>query len=537
MSFQQYPFKGGIPSGNTAARPGSPVIGDTYYNGQLEILEIYNGTTWVAVSAPPATPTITSVTDVGTGLAYTTGGTFTVVLAAGSGGSTASQFNVSTTTGGFSASSSGATVSLTGLTPATSFVVVANAQNNFGTTVNSNPFSAVTATTAPQAPTIGTATAGPESATLTFTAGSNGGKSITNYQYSTDNITYTAFSPAQTSSPLTISGLTAGTPVTFRIKAVNDNGVSPQSSASNSVTPISSTVSNVDYLVVAGGGAGASKAVSSVASGGGGAGGLRSTVTATGGGGTLETALTLNVGTTYTVTVGGGATGAAGTSAENGVLAASGTNSSISGTGLTTITSTGGGGAAGGQHTQVNNASNGGSGGGGGAGDAPAQGAGSGTSGQGYAGGTGTPSGSNTVRSGGGGGGAGAAGGNGGSGNNGSGGNGVAVSITGSSVTYAGGGGAACGDSSGTKAGSGGSGGGGAGSVSTGAHAGSGDANSGSGGGGFSGSVANNGGSGGSGVVIIRALQAAASTTGSPTYTTSGSYHIYKFTGSGSITY
>jgi hypothetical protein len=38
-------------------------------------------------------------------------------------------------------------------------------------------------------------------------------------------------------------------------------------------------------------------------------------------------------------------------------------------------------------------------------------------------------------------------------------------------------------------------------------------------------------------VVILRALEAAASTTGSPTYTTSGSYHIYQFTGNGTITY
>jgi hypothetical protein len=37
-----------------------------------------------------------------------------------------------------------------------------------------------------------------------------------------------------------------------------------------------------------------------------------------------------------------------------------------------------------------------------------------------------------------------------------------------------------------------------------------------------------NGGSGGSGVVIIRATIQAA--LGSPTYTTSGSYHIYQFT-------
>jgi hypothetical protein len=38
-------------------------------------------------------------------------------------------------------------------------------------------------------------------------------------------------------------------------------------------------------------------------------------------------------------------------------------------------------------------------------------------------------------------------------------------------------------------------------------------------------------------VVIIRAPQAAASTTGSPTVTTDGGDTIYTFTGSGSITF
>jgi hypothetical protein len=48
------------------------------------------------------------------------------------------------------------------------------------------------------------------------------------------------------------------------------------------------------------------------------------------------------------------------------------------------------------------------------------------------------------------------------------------------------------------------------------------------------------GGAGGSGIVILRysdTYALATSTSGSPTITTSGGYHIYKFTGSGSITF
>jgi hypothetical protein len=49
-----------------------------------------------------------------------------------------------------------------------------------------------------------------------------------------------------------------------------------------------------------------------------------------------------------------------------------------------------------------------------------------------------------------------------------------------------------------------------------------------------------NGGTGGSGIVIIRyadTYDAAASTTGSPTITVAGGYRVYKWTGSGSITF
>ena len=65
----------------------------------------------------------------------------------------------------------------------------------------------------------------------------------------------------------------------------------------------------------------------------------------------------------------------------------------------------------------------------------------------------------------------------------------------------------------------------------------SGSTNTGGGGGGAWGSV---GGNGGSGIVVIRypnTFDDAASTTGSPTFTNTGGYKIYKFTASGSITF
>jgi len=62
----------GIPSGDTAGRPATPTIGDTYYNGELAGIEIYNGNNWIPVSEgwapydyPPQAPTIGTATTSG----------------------------------------------------------------------------------------------------------------------------------------------------------------------------------------------------------------------------------------------------------------------------------------------------------------------------------------------------------------------------------------------------------------------------------------------------------------------------------------
>ena len=276
---------------------------------------------------------------------------------------------------------------------------------------------------------------------------------------------------------------------------------------------------SVDFLVIAGGGGGGFDR-----GGGGGAGGYRNSYSTetSGGGGSSEGSLTFNGGTVYTITIGGGGAGATGSGA-NGVA---GTDSSLSGSDITTITSNGGGGGGNG-NGPLTSGDSGGSGGGGSA--TITGGAGSGTANQGYAGGAGI--GSPTLQAGGGGG-AGEAGNTDGQAY---GGDGLSSSITGSAVTRGGGGG---GNIESPSQPPGGDGGGGDGGTTGGVLPGNGTANTGGGGGGGQSSTPGTGGDGGSGVVILRMPTASYSgtTTGSPTEGTDGTDTILTFTGSGTYT-
>jgi hypothetical protein len=270
---------------------------------------------------------------------------------------------------------------------------------------------------------------------------------------------------------------------------------------------------NIDYLVVAGGG-GASGGFYNGQ--GGGAGGF---LTNYGG-----SALSLETGTNYSVSIGGG-----GASTNNGA-GVSGSDSVFA-----SITSDGGGGGG------TGSASTGGAGGSGGAGSTAG---GTATSGQGNNGGVGDgPNGWVA----GGGGGASAPGGNiSGSGTTwvaGNGGNGLSSSITGTATTYAGGGGGGAYNYSGYSftPGTGGTGGGGNGSNST--NGSNGTDSLGGGGGGGNLRTTSTGGSGGSGIVVLRYATADVDSStvsgAAPTETTDGTDTILSFTtvGTGSITF
>ena len=83
------------------------------------------------------------------------------------------------------------------------------------------------------APTIGTATAGTASATVTFTAAVTGGTAATYTATSTPG----SITGSAASSPVTVSGLTNGTAYTFKVKGVNASGTWVESAASNAATP------------------------------------------------------------------------------------------------------------------------------------------------------------------------------------------------------------------------------------------------------------------------------------------------------------
>jgi uncharacterized repeat protein (TIGR02543 family) len=73
-------------------------------------------------------------------------------------------------------------------------------------------------------------------AEIAFTPGAAFGAAITNYEYSLDGGSFTAFSPAVTTSPVSITGLTNGTTYAVRLRAVNTRG-SGAASAPVNATP------------------------------------------------------------------------------------------------------------------------------------------------------------------------------------------------------------------------------------------------------------------------------------------------------------
>ena len=105
------------------------------------------------------------------------------------------------------------------------------------------------ASSAPLAPNISSITPTNQQLSVAFTAGGDGGSAITNYKYSTDGGTsFTLVSPAQTTSPIVITGLTNGTTYNVQIKAVNsvgDGTATASTQATPATIPSSPTITSI----------------------------------------------------------------------------------------------------------------------------------------------------------------------------------------------------------------------------------------------------------------------------------------------------
>lgn len=449
----------------------SPFTGQTIYLSDVKRLQVWDGSAWMFITnGAPGAPTALSATPLSTtsvSISFTTGTingaspTNYKYAYSSNGGSTYTEF------ASLDPADALSPIVVSGLTGSTAYLIKLRAVSDFGDSVDSSAVS-VTTLTAPSAPTSLSATGYLQASRITFTPGADGGSALTNYEYAlstNSGATYgswTALSPADTTSPIDITGLANNTTYYIKLRAVSTAGAGAESSA---VTITTNQNIPVDYLVVAGGGGGGKQV-----GGGGGAGGY------------LENYSFFTLSTNYSVTIGAGGAAADSTDGQRGK---DGSNSVC---GL--ITSTGGGGGGG---YSGNSGRNGGSGGGADGGGPTLIGLG--TAGQGNNGGQGFSS----NWAGGGGGGAGGVGVNATAGFGGNGGIGKISSISGSSTYYAGGGGG-CSDS--TNAGSsGGLGGGGNGRSNAGNGDQNGVANRGGGGGGIR--DTGTAGAGGSGIIIL----------------------------------
>ena len=95
----------------------------------------------------------------------------------------------------------------------------------------------------PSAPVIDSITANNTSLTISFTAGATNGSVVSNYKYSLNGGTYTALSPTDAISPITITGLTNGTSYQIQVRAVSNLGDGQVSNQLSAAPTASATLS------------------------------------------------------------------------------------------------------------------------------------------------------------------------------------------------------------------------------------------------------------------------------------------------------
>jgi hypothetical protein len=201
-----------------------------------------NQITTSAVATVPGAPTIGVATSTGS-----TSATVSYTAPANNGGAGITSYTAISTPGDITGTLSQAgngIITVTGLSPSTTYTFKVKATNSVGDSAYSSSTSSITtgsAATVPGAPTIGSVIAtGQTTATVAFNApASNGGAAITSYTAISTPGNITGTISQSGSGTINITGLTAGTSYTFKVKATNSVGDSSYSADSSSITTTS----------------------------------------------------------------------------------------------------------------------------------------------------------------------------------------------------------------------------------------------------------------------------------------------------------
>jgi len=176
-------------------------------------------------------------------------------------GNPISSYTVTASPGGATATVGGGvtTATVTGLTNGMAYTFTVAATNAIGSGLPSAPSNSVTPATIPDPPAGVLVTAGPESASVSFTPpANNGGSAVTHYTATCSSWTSSGTSSASgPGSPIVVSGLVAATGYTCTVTATNAVGDSPPSAAFNISTlplPPAPTITKISRPSGPGGG-------------------------------------------------------------------------------------------------------------------------------------------------------------------------------------------------------------------------------------------------------------------------------------------
>ena len=197
----------------------------------------YDGTEWGTLSFTKKRPDAPTIGTATTGIAQAT---VSFTAPSSDGGSAITSYTAISSPGGITGTisqSGSGSITVSGLTAGTAYTFTVTATNAIGTSLASAVSnSVVPAATIPDAPTVGTASAGITVATVPFTApSSDGGSAITSYTATSSPGDFTGTISQSGSGSIIVSGLTSGTAYTFTVTATNAIGTSLASAVSNSV--------------------------------------------------------------------------------------------------------------------------------------------------------------------------------------------------------------------------------------------------------------------------------------------------------------